>query len=46
MADITGIRELAQKLNLWNISRGYIDLNDEKLSNPPPSSNSYLDTLI
>ena len=33
MADITGIRELAQKLNLWNIARGYIDLNDEKLSN-------------
>lgn len=33
MADITEIRELAKKLNLWNISRGYIDLNDEKLSN-------------
>ncbi|AEV70103.1 ATP-binding protein [Acetivibrio clariflavus] len=33
MADITEIRELAQKLNLWNIARGYIDLNDEKLSN-------------
>ena len=33
MADITEIRELAQKLNLWNIVRGYIDLNDEKLSN-------------
>ncbi len=31
MADITEIRELAQKLNLWNIARGYIDLNDEKL---------------
>lgn len=29
MADITEIRELAQKLNLWNIARGYIDLNDE-----------------
>ena len=24
MADITEIRELAQKLNLWNIARGYI----------------------
>jgi DNA replication protein DnaC len=33
MADITEIRELAKKLNLWNIARGYIDLNDEKLSN-------------
>ena len=33
MADITEIRELAQKLNLWNIAKGYIDLNDEKLSN-------------
>ena len=33
MADITEIHELAQKLNLWNIARGYIDLNDEKLSN-------------
>jgi hypothetical protein len=33
MADITEISELAQKLNLWNIARGYIDLNDEKLSN-------------
>jgi len=33
MADITEIRELAQNLNLWNIARGYIDLNDEKLSN-------------
>ena len=33
MADITEIRELARKLNLWNIARGYIDLNDEKLSN-------------
>ena len=33
MADITEIRELAKKLDLWNIARGYIDLNDEKLSN-------------
>lgn len=33
MADITEIRELAKKLNLWHIARGYIDLNDEKLSN-------------
>ena len=33
MADITEIRELARKLNLWNIARGYIDLNEEKLSN-------------
>lgn len=33
MADITEICELARKLNLWNIARGYINLNDEKLSN-------------
>ena len=33
MANITEIRELARKLNLWNIARGHIDLNDEKLSN-------------
>lgn len=33
MADITEIRKLAQSLNLWNISRGIVDLNDEKLSN-------------
>ena len=33
MADITEIREMAQKLNLWNVARGYINLNDEKLSN-------------
>lgn len=33
MADITEIRKLAQSLNLWNIARGIIDLNDEKLSN-------------
>lgn len=33
MADITEIRELARKLNLQNIARGYIDMNDEKLSN-------------
>jgi len=33
MADITEIHELAQKLNLWNIARGFVDLNDEKLSN-------------
>jgi hypothetical protein len=30
MADITEIRELAKKLNLWNIARGYIDLNKNK----------------
>lgn len=33
MADITEIREMARKLNLWNVARGYINLNDEKLSN-------------
>jgi DNA replication protein DnaC len=33
MADIVEIREMAQRLNLWNIAKGYIDLNDEKLSN-------------
>ena len=33
MADITEISELAKKLTLWNIARGYIALNDEKLSN-------------
>jgi DNA replication protein DnaC len=33
MADITEIRELAQRLNLWNVAKGYIDLNNEKLSN-------------
>ena len=33
MANITEIRELARKLNLWNVARGHIDLNDEKLSN-------------
>lgn len=32
MANITEIREMAQKLNLWNIARGYINLDDEKLS--------------
>ena len=33
MADIVEIREMAQRLNLWNIAKGYIDLNNEKLSN-------------
>jgi hypothetical protein len=33
MADITEIRELAQRLNLWNVAKGHIDLNDERLSN-------------
>ena len=33
MAEITEIRKLAQNLNLWNIARGIVDLNDEKLSN-------------
>jgi DNA replication protein DnaC len=33
MADIVEIREMAQRLNLWNVAKGYIDLNNEKLSN-------------
>lgn len=33
MADIIEIRELAKKLNLQNIAKGVIDLNDESISN-------------
>ncbi len=33
MAEISEIRRLAQSLNLWNIARGYVDLNEERLSN-------------
>ena len=41
MADITRIRELAKALNLWNIARGRIELEDERLSNL-----DYLQTLL
>ncbi len=33
MADITEVRNLAKRLNLWNVARGLIDLDNEKLSN-------------
>ncbi len=33
MANITEIYELAKKLNLQNLARGAIDLQNEKLSN-------------
>ena len=33
MANISNIHDLAKKLNLWNIARGYVDLDNKKLSN-------------
>ncbi len=33
MADITEVRNLAKRLNLWNVARGLINLDNEKLSN-------------